>query len=325
MAKELYIYPVMRTHMRERSLLSQTDIDEMVAAKSVAGVYQILQEKGWSQAGVQSTEALIAAQQEDTWTFVEELLGDLTPFDVFRYANDYHNLKAAIKMNYAGESERHAGRYFIQNGTIDPAVIQQAVKTHDFGALPARMAQAGREAYEVLAQTGNGQNCDMIMDRAALIAIHEAGENAESQLLKAYARITVDCANIKAAIRCCLMKKGRDFIDRAVAPCGTLDTPALVDAAAEGIEAVYNFLKTSAYAGAVGHLKRSMAAFERWCDDRMIDMIRPQKNNFYTIEPLAAHILARENEIRMVKLILSAKINDLSMDALKERLRGMYV
>ncbi|MGI6174709.1 MAG: V-type ATPase subunit [Christensenellales bacterium] len=325
MAKELYIYPVMRTHLQERSLLSQSDIDEMAASKNVAGVYQVLQEKGWSQAGVQDAQALIAAQQKHTWAFVEEALGDLTPFDVFRYANDYHNLKAAIKMYYSGESEAYAGRYLIQNGTIDPAVIQKAVKEHDYSALPARMAQAGKEAYEVLAQTGNGQNCDMIMDRAALIAIHEAGENAESRLLKEYARITVDCANIKAAIRCCLMKKERGFIERAVAPCGTLDTSALVDAAAQSIETVYEFLKMSAYAEAIGHLKRSMAAFERWCDDRMIDMIRPQKNNFYTIEPLAAYILARENEIRMVKLILSAKINGLSTDALKERLREMYV
>ena len=41
--------------------------------------------------------------------------------------------------------------------------------------------------------------------------------------------------------------------------------------------------------------------------------------------PLAAYILARENEIKSVRIILSGKINNLSDDSLRERVREMYV
>ena len=135
----------------------------------------------------------------------------------------------------------------------------------------------------------------------------------------------MDVANIKAAVRCRVMQKPRDFLERAVAQAGTLDTRALVDAAAQSLDALYAYLDNTDYAGAVEALKNSMAAFERWCDDQLIQMIRPQRYNYFGIEPLAAYILGRENEIRMVRLILSAKINGLSDDILRERLRITYV
>jgi V/A-type H+-transporting ATPase subunit C len=43
------------------------------------------------------------------------------------------------------------------------------------------------------------------------------------------------------------------------------------------------------------------------------------------ISPLAAYILARENEIKSVRILLSGKINDLPEDSIRERLREMYV
>ena len=39
------------------------------------------------------------------------------------------------------------------------------------------------------------------------------------------------------------------------------------------------------------------AAFERWCDNRMIETMRPQKYQAFSVGPLVAHIVARENEM----------------------------
>ena len=40
---------------------------------------------------------------------------------------------------------------------------------------------------------------------------------------------------------------------------------------------------------------------------------------------MAAYVLARENEIRMVRMILSGKRNSLPEDSIRERVREMYV
>lgn len=326
MAEELYVYAVTRVHMHEQGLLNQQDLENLIAARDVREAFRLLGDKGWGSAELpaQDADALIAFELDRTWSLVAELLDDLSPFNVFLLANDFHNLKAAIKLAYTAQQENTEG-YFMKYATVPLENIIKAANEHDFSMLPQDLAQAGRDAYEVLAHTGNGQNSDMVIDSAALVAIDKAGKITQSNLLRQYAQLTVDSANIKAAVRCARMNKSEEFIQRAIAPAGTLDTKWLVKAAGQGLESVYAFLQNGKYSGAVDELKVSMSSFERWCDNQMVELIRPQKNNYFTIEPLAAYILGRENEIKMVRLILSAKINQLDAGALRERLRETYV
>lgn len=324
---EQYVYEVTRVHMQERGLLSAQDMEQLIAAENAKEFCKILTDKGWGapELPANDPEAIFAYEWNKTWALIAELLGDLSPFHTFCVANDYHNLKAAIKLAYSSNEDRDVSTYFLPFGTIDADAIWKATEAFDFSSLPKGLAEAGREAYAALSQTRSGQACDVVIDRAALIAIDKAGEKSESRLLKRYAELTVDTANIKAAVRCCLMKKDLPFIKMVIAPVGTLDTDRLADAAAKDLEAIFDCLKGSAYAGAVGELKKSVPAFERWCDNQLIALIKPQKNNYFSLEPIAAFILGRENEIKMARLILSAKVNNLSDEALRERLRDTYV
>ena len=66
-------------------------------------------------------------------------------------------------------------------------------------------------------------------------------------------------------------------------------------------------------------------AFERWCDNQVIRTIQPQKYNPFSVGPLVAYVLARENEIKTVRIILSGKQNGLPEESIRERVREMYV
>ncbi len=68
-----------------------------------------------------------------------------------------------------------------------------------------------------------------------------------------------------------------------------------------------------------------LPAFERWCDDQVMEQIRPAKTKPFGPEPLAGYLLARETEIQAVRILLSVKHNRLPADILRERLREMYV
>lgn len=325
--KNEYVYAVTLVHSREKNLLSRQDIEQLMATATVQEAIRMLTDRGWGSAetDLNSPDMLLAAETKKTWDFMEELADDVSEFNVFRYANDFHNLKAAIKLAYAGYDEEETDRFFIEHGTVPLQAIKQAAKSHDFSTLPENMAQAGKAAYEALAHTGSGQASDIVIDHAALVAVDEAGKKANSSVLERYAQITVDAANIKAAMRAALLQKDKDFLCRVIAPVGTLDTNELIAAASNGKESIYQFLEKTSYAGAVEALKTSMAMFECWCDNQMIEMIRPQRQNYFTIEPMAAFILGRENEIKMVRLVLSAKMNHFSDEAVLERLRMMYV
>lgn len=270
----------------------------------------------------QTPESLLDGERNKTWEQLRELVEDMSVFDVFLYANDYHNLKAAIKENYAPS---HGADIYSSNGTIDPAVFRQAADEQIFLFFLRDGADAAEEAMSVLRETGDGQLCDIIIDKAALNAILQAGKASGDPLLAFYAEHTVATANIKTAVRCRKPGKSLDFIQRALAECDTLDVSLLAQTAVESFEAMIEYLGRTCYSGAAEALTQSASAFERWCDNRLIEKIRPQKYETSTIGPLAAWLLARENEIKTVRILLSGKRNGLSDDAIRERLREMYV
>ena len=323
MAKPDYIYAVARIRAKELLCFGSPAMEQLMACKTYEECLRMLNEKGWGNGSAgQTPESLLDGERNKTWEQLRELVEDMSVFDVFLYANDYHNLKAAIKENYAPS---HGADIYSSNGTIDPAVFRQAADEHDFSVLPAGMRDAAEEAMSVLRETGDGQLCDIIIDKAALNAILQAGKASGDPLLAFYAEHTVATANIKTAVRCQKTGKSLAFIQRALAECDTLDVSLLAQTAVESFEAMIEYLGRTCYSGAAEALTQSASAFERWCDNRLIEKIRPQKYETSTIGPLAAWLLARENEIKTVSILLSGKRNGLSDDAIRERLREMYV
>lgn len=323
--KKDYTYAVARIRGREMSLLGGAAMEQLLATKSYDEALHFLADKGWGNSDERLTaENMLTAETEKTWETIGELVDDMSVFDVFRIADDYHNLKAAIKLAYTGASV-DADRLFVTGGNLEPEQIRKAIREKDYSLLPEAMAEKADEAYDTLLHTGDGQLCDVILDRASLEATYEAGKKADNEVLREYATLTVVASDIKIAVRCGQVGKPLDFILRALADCRELDTDALAHAALGGMESVVEYLSGTDYAQAAEALKVSPAAFERWCDNLIIQHMKPQKFNPFTIGPLAAYILARRNEIKCVRMVLSGKLNGLPDEIIRERLREMYV
>ncbi|MDF2942071.1 MAG: hypothetical protein K0S01_929 [Herbinix sp.] len=322
MADKQYTYAVARIRSKENSLLDKSDIDQLMNCKSEKECLRLLTDKGWGKSGEENAEQLLYVEREKTWELISELVEDLSVFNTFLYSNDFHNLKAAIKQVY---TDSNFNDIFISQGTVAPEVIVNAVKAHNFTALPEHMRLCSEEAYQVQMHTGDSQLCDVIIDKAALETMLKKGKESNNKLFSQYAELKVAVANINIAIRSCKTGKGKEFLERALAECESLNKSSLTIAALQGAEAIYQYLLNTVYADAVSALKESPSAFERWSDNLIIKHIRPQKYNPFTISPLAAYILARENEIKTVRILLSGKRNDISDDSIRERLREMYV
>ncbi|MDY3232771.1 MAG: V-type ATPase subunit [Clostridiaceae bacterium] len=317
-----YIYAVARIRSKELSLLSGAFLEQLTAAKSYDQCIQLLHEKGWGGDGITNPEELLAAEREKTWGLISELVEDRSVFDVFLYANDYHNLKAAIKEIRMGH--QFPG-IFISQGTLDVKRIRDSIQNREFQNLPEAMRGPAKEAYRALLHTQDGQLCDIIIDKAALEAIYRAGKESGNEFLKLYAELTVAAADIKTAVRASRIGKDRAFLKQALAPCDTLDIYRLAQAAIEGEDAIGLYLESTPYADAVEELRRSPSAFERWCDNLMIRRMKPQQYVPFGLGPLAAYILARENEVKSVRIVLSGKLNHLPEESIRERVREMYV
>ncbi len=320
---EQYTYAVARIRALEVSLFSNSGIDQLMACQTYEQCLQLLSEKGWgdTETGL-NAEAMLSREEEKIWEIVKELHIPMETFNVLSYPKLFHNLKAAIKEVCTEEMERHI---FYDDVSIPGEEMLAIVKEKEFDRLPKEMQEAAGEAYESLLHTRDGQMCDVIIDRAALEAIKKAGREAKDAIIKDYAESTVAVADIKIAVRSAKTAKSLDFMNRAMAECDSLSVGQLSKAALGGMDAVREYLQGTEYTEGADALAESPSAFERWCDNRIIQTISPQKYKAFGIGPVVAYVIARQNEIKTVRIILSGKQNGLSDESIRERVREMYV
>lgn len=323
--KKDYIFEDARIRVMETGLLTKADFEQLLAEPSYAAALNFLKDKGWGGPDApKNAEALLQAEEKATWDLMEELLPQSPLLNTLRLSRDYQNLKAAVKQIYT-DSALDAERLFVEGGTIPSAKIRRALEEQDPEQLPEEMAEAAAQATEVLARTGDGQLCDIILDRAALKALLKAGKEAEDPVLNEYAQVTAVSADIRCALRAARSGRDGETIREMLVEVPGLDLADLTEASLNGRQAVSDYLALTPYASLAPALSQSMSAFECACDNLLIERIRPQLYESEKPGPLAAYVIARENEIKCIRLLLSGKLNGLPENVLRESLRNSYV
>ncbi|MBQ7557455.1 MAG: V-type ATPase subunit [Lachnospiraceae bacterium] len=324
MADKSYTYAVSRVRALEVKLLNRTFLDTLVNAPSYKDCLELLSEKGWGtgEAG-ETAEDMLKSQEEDIWVTMGELGVDKDVFRVLFIPREFHNLKAAVKKVCTDAPD---DLVIFNEGTVtSPRVMEEAIREKNYTALPEEMRSCAREAFESLLHNRDGQLCDCIIDKACLDEIGKAGARSDVPVIREYAESVVAVADIKTAVRACSTGKSREFLKRAISPCRTIYAEGLINAAVSGIDQLYDFLSQSGYADAVEALKESPSVFEKWCDDQVIRAISPEKYHTFTAGPLVAYVLARQNEIKTVRIVLTCRENDIPAEEITGRLREMYV
>ena len=220
-----YTYAVARIRALEASLLTDAFIDQLVNCQNEKQCLELLSERGWGDAetGLDAA-AMLKREEEKTWEVIRDTAPDLSVFDVLSYTKVYHNLKAAIKEVC---TEVQNENIFYDDCSIPGKEMLSIVENKEFGRLPGKMSAAAQDAYDTLLHTRDGQLCDVIVDRAALEAVYEAGQKAEDEIIRNYAESTVAIADIKIAVRAQKTGKSLEFMKRAMAECKDINVEQL--------------------------------------------------------------------------------------------------
>lgn len=322
MKSQDFTYAVSRIRMKETKLFSKKEIDRLISQKDYQSVLRTLTELGFGSENANDNTDILTAEQNKLWSLMSELTEDMSIFDVFRLQNDYHNLKVCVKSVY---SNTEPESMFVLGGTIDSKELFEYIKNRDYKELSEALGETAATSLDTLLKTGDGQLCDAVIDKACLDAVADFASKATDEVVKDYAELFVSSTNIKIAVRGSKLNKSFEFFTKALAECTTLDKEVLGRSAVKGFDEICAYLATTKYKDAVSYIKKSMSAFEKWCDDLLISGMKKQKSEPFTIGPLVAYILAKQNEIKAVRLILIAKLNGLDDSKINERIREMYV
>ena len=317
-----YIYAVACIRAKEKTLLTDADIQSMVGMKSEKEVLSYLTEKGWGDGSVGSDmEKVLATEEEAQMRLLRTLGVNSEIIDVLFIQELYHNLKAAIKEVCTGLDD---GMAFYDHDKYGKDQMLSIIRDKDFEKLPEYMRKIAETALDFMLTTRDGQRLDMMIDRACLDATIESAKLTKDRLLIEYAETKVLMSDIKIAVRAADTRRPLNVIEEALAPVGQLDTKKLAVAAATNRDSVYEFLERVGYRDAVEALKDSFSSFEKWCDDYVMGTLMNQKTNIQSSGPIVAFFLAKQNEIRTARIIMTAKANGFGEDVISERVRKMY-
>ena len=318
-----YAYAVARLRHAELKLLNKSFVDQLISAKTAEDAARQLRDRGWGSGEEdESFEDLLSYETKATWSYVEELVPDLEVFNVFRYREDYSNIKAAIKESKLDED--YPGIY-TEYGTVPPETIRAAIRGRNYALLPPAMAETAEKAHETFLKTGDGQLSDIMTDKACLEAMREAGKASGDPFIEEYAQLEAAAADIRIALRAYHTGKGREFLEEAMADSDILSVSSLINAALAGSDAIAAFLGATDFALGAEALKTSGQAFELWCDNMINDRMQSMHYASFGAGPIAAYIIARTNEIKSVGVILFGKQNGFSEQTIRERVRDTYV
>ncbi|NLT09071.1 MAG: V-type ATPase subunit [Ruminococcus sp.] len=309
-----YAKAVAALRAMENSLLSRNDIDQLIASRSQAEMNALLASK-------KNTDTPQSTLKE-VWELIRNYAPDSEELKILLYRNDFHNLKAVIK---AMIHNRDPKIYYIEPSNVSLETLTEAIGKKEYELLPEHMRQTAEEAYDLVTETLDGQLSDTLIDRSCLEAMQEDAAKSGGEFMQRYAELTAAAADIKTAYRCSLLKKQYPFIEKAL--CGTkeLEKGDLARAAAEGTEALFAVFENSGYSDAAALLKESPAKFEKWCDDIIVELAETARMQAFGPEPLAAYFIAKEAEIKDIRILTVCKESGADNETITERMRKLYV
>lgn len=317
-----------RLRVLENRLLTRERMEQLIEAREDAECIKLLADCGYPEPAaltLPEVERSLAKAQEELFADLERSTDDADVLAVFRVKYDYHNAKALIKSRARDADGQHL---LVEGGRYDPQALAQGFLQ---GELPETVSETYRSAFwaarDLLDTSADPQQADFLLDRACYEEMLACAKAAKSPFLTGYVALTVDSLNLRSVVRALRAKRGKELLEAALIPGGTVDTAAL--AAAEGAALPRLFPKELHEAAEEGAAllegQGSMTAFERLCDNAVVRYIRKARQVPFGVEIVVGYLFARQSELTALRIILSGRLAGLPKDTIRERLREAYV
>jgi V/A-type H+-transporting ATPase subunit C len=328
---EQYAHAVGRVRAKEPKLLDNAKIDRMAEARNAEEVLKVLGETEYSEylaslPSIHDFDKMLDQELHRVYREMRQLAPELV--SIFARKFDYHNLKVLFKSQKLGEKREDLLVRDIGNIPVDE--LARAVNEDDYSKLPLHLRRVGRQMSELFRLNPDPQMTDMLLEQAMYAETAESLADLDSPLLKEYFTILIDLLNIKTYLRVKRANRSKEFLEQALLPGGELEVAKLVQLV-EPLEVLIDRLLYSRYAkvveeGVQTYQKTdSLTRFEKLADNFMLKQIKQAKYLTFGPEPLAGYLLAKENELKLIRIIMVGKINRLPTEEIKERLRDVYV
>lgn len=331
MPQSSYAYAIGRIRVLENRLLGHEKIDRMVEAATAEDALKILAESEYGQGQEMSDaheyEKLLSSELEKTYQFIEAVTPNKSATDLFLLQYDIHNLKVLLKARFL-DNVQHEPLSAL--GTIPADSLRAAVSKAEYTELPEFMAEALKELEAGFEERIDPHRIETALDQAYNEHIFHVCRKSRNAFLKEYFVRRADLLNIRTLLRVKKTGEDRTFLRGLLLEHGSIEHGFFEDSFDESPEQIAHSLRNSEYgkvvADGVQDFIRSgnLTVYERLMDNYLLNFVKSRKYSPLGLEPIIGYILAKENEIKMARMILVGKMNNIANEKIRERLRDMY-
>lgn len=329
MDNTIFAQSIARIRSLETKMIDRAKIEAMVESRDFSDCLRFLQDTQYgSYLLANSYEEGLKNATADLYREMYKICPVKEVVDILALRYDGHNIKSLIKGKLLGIDTLYLT---VDAGTIPLDKLVIMIKEENFRDLPKTLRNCVEKAFENYKNLQDPQEIDITIDKGIYEYMLEVARESKMEYLLDIVSFMIDIINIKSFIRVNIQERGREFMLKVFLPGGKLDKDIFINNIADSLESFANKIMHTDHfkwvkEGIGEYIKKGdLGSIEKYGDNFIIDYLKKAKFVSFGPDPIVAYILARENEIRAIRIILTGKKNEVSPDIIRERLRDVYV
>lgn len=303
-----FILPVSIIKIQEKKLLSEYKLIKMLETNTSKEIIKILSETdyNYSMVGVTSDEMyeeILFNEVNRIYKFTRELAKKEEKIvDILALKYEYQNLKIKLKNKYSNSN--------LEKFLIDTKIKDKDKLNHNF---------------DIVSNEKDIVNASIILDKLYLKHVMDIANDLKFDIFIKYSNILIDSYNVNSFLRLKRQNKNIDFVDEVLLEGGSITKNELLKS--YQINDYINLFKKKFDNKVFENFekKNDISEVEKMFDNMIIELAIEYRNVNIGPEPIFTYIIAKEYEIKALRLIISGKLNSIDIDLIKSRMRGIYV
>ena len=326
-----YGQSVVTIRILEKRLLTRNRLERMIEAQTPEEVLKLLGETEYSQDmadihGSQDYEIILKRETERVFSIVRNMIKNTGIVDILSLKYDYHNLKVLLKSKITGKD---FSSLLMQAGTIDASKFKVKFESQS-NDLPQEIMEAIAEVQKDFEENHNPQRIDIIVDKHYFRNLSRLAKEIDVKVITDYVEGLIDFQNMITLFRVQKQKRDARFLETVIFEGGTISKSKIVASINDNTDTILNKFKKEKLGT---YLVKGLEAFsetkrlselEKISDNYLMELNKESKYVVFGPEPLFTYLVAKEREINAVRMIMVSKINNISSDKIRERLRETY-
>lgn len=321
--EKIYPYAVSKIRAKENRLLTKANLEQLASEKDIGRIVSVLREKEYDFDIVQryeDYELVLKNAEEKLYKLIKEIIDESDFVEIFLSQNDYYNVKLILKSKIQKKEYKDS---LIDSGTISKTEIDEIMINEEYDKLEKNMKEAIEQAIELYEKSKMPFVIDSILDKACFSKMKELAKKIKNEYISKYIEKLIDITNIKTFFRVRKIYKKSSIFEISYIEGGKINLKTFIENLNEDDQNLkYKFM---GFSDTIEQALYNYENLDKFCDNYIMSYMKEAKLKALTIEPVVAYIYAKQTEFKNIRIIFTGKLNNISNEKIKERLRESYV